>query len=86
VTDGAVEGAGVTSGALLSTEGMAVAGVEGTGPRPPDVAHALRIRVMTGNSDGRGKVRDRTVGIGCLQVRVSARSVVLSGHGRIAWT
>ena len=86
VGDGAMVGAGVASGTLLSTEGTAVDGAEGTGPRPPDVAHALRIRVRTSNSDRRWADRGRVVGMGRLQVWVSARSVDLSGHGRIART
>jgi hypothetical protein len=86
LADGAIEGAGVTSGALLSADGTAVAGVDGTGPRPPDVAHAVNTRPRTRYRDGRRNDRGRTVGIGRLQVAGVARSVVVSGHGHIART
>jgi hypothetical protein len=66
--DGAVDGAGVTSGALLSADGRGVAGVEGTGPSPPEEAQPARTRPIARISGGRRKERDRMVGIGRLQV------------------
>ena len=64
VADGAIDGAGVASGALLSADGIGVAGVEGTGPRPPEEAQPARTRPMASNRDGRWKDRGRMVDIG----------------------
>jgi len=41
VGDGLTEGAGVSSGGPASMEGAAVGGVEGTWPRPPEVAQPI---------------------------------------------
>ena len=61
---GMVDGAGVSSGGPPSTDGTADAGVDGTGPRPPDVAQPAVAIAATSTMIGSGaKERWRRAGM-----------------------